>query len=144
MRFRYTFQSSFSQLVAFMHLIQVCHLAVFKPQLFQFFVINRTQTSKCNLLFYILHIFYYLLYYKDLNILCINVILIQFGYMMKSISRIIYIYHSCIMQIIFQKLHIPHCYIHFKTWFDFVDVTSFSSYHVSRYWTSSNSRFYQT
>ena len=136
MRFRYTFQSSFSQLVAFMHLIQVCHLAVFKAQLFQSLLLieRRRQNAICYSTFYIF--FYYLSYYEDLHILGINVILIQFIY--------IYIYHSCIMQIIFQKLHSLHFYIHFQIQFDFVYVTSFSSYHVSRYWTSSNSRFYQT
>ena len=141
MRFRYTFQSSFSQLVAFMHLIQVCHLAVFKAQLFQSLLLieRRRQNAICYSTFYIF--FYYLSYNEDLHILGINVILIQFGYMIKSISHK---YHSCIMQIIFQKLHSLYCYIQFKIQFDFVDVTSFSSYHVSRYWTSSNSRFYQT
>ena len=132
MRFRYTFQSSFSQLVAFMHLIQVCHLAVFKTQLFQSLLLieRRRQNAICYSTFYIF--FYYLLYYEDLYILSINMIVIQ------------YIYNSCIMQIIFWKLHSLHCYIHFEIQFDFVHVTSFSSYHVSRYWTSSNSRFYQT
>ena len=132
MRFRYTFQSSFSQLVAFMHLIQVCHLAVFKTQLFQSLLLieRRRQNAICYSTFYIF--FYYLLYYEDLYIL---------GY--KCDIDLAWI-NSCIMQIIFWKLHSLHCYTHFKIQFDFVDVTSFSSYHVSRYWTSSNSRFYQT